>query len=125
MELSTSIIVNSTVENLPEPTSKKTKQWFEEFKKMSLCDQKRVITELNKSQSIYIKDYMAKMESPIPLHILGKFYYKESRKEFYDIRQQHPDMPLDDVIKLVKERYWERIKKKRKVRKGKDIKLRL
>lgn len=125
MELSTTTIVNSTVENIEVPDKKDLKAWFENFKELSIYDQQKVVTELNKSQSIYIRDHMANMKNPIPLYILGKFYYKESRKEFYDIRKENPDMSLEEVINLVKERYWERYKKRKRFKKSKNIRVKL
>ncbi len=125
MEVSTNIIVKNTLENIRVPDDPRAKEWFEQFKELSESKQAAIITELNKSQSAYVKDGMTKMRNPIPLYFLGKFYYKESRREFYAIREQNPDMPLEEVIRIVKTNYIDRYQKEKKRKKSRDIKLKL
>jgi len=125
MEVSTRYIVKNTVSSIKIPEKKDIKDWFKQFKELNKTRQNQIIAELNKSQSIYIRDYMGKMENPIPLYILGKFYFKRSRKEFYEIRKQNPNMPLEEVIAIVKQKYWDRYIKRKKLRKNKDIRIKL
>ncbi len=125
MELSTNIIVKNTLDNIDIPKDERVKEWFENFKELSKFEQAAIITELNKSQAIYIKDSMGKMQNPIHLYNLGKFYYKESRVDFYKIKEDNPDMLLDEIIQIVKDNYMDRVEKVRKRRKSRDIKLRL
>ena len=125
MEISTNVIVKRAVKNTNIPEHPALKKWFSDFKELSEVDQTRIMTELNKAQSVYVKDKMGEMKNPIPLYYLGKFYYKESRKEFYEIRDANPNMPLSDVINKVKEEYYKRYIKKKDNKKSKDIKVKL
>lgn len=125
MEISTKTIVKNTIENIEIPDSPDLKKWFKEFEEMSSFDKTRIITELNKSQSVYVKDSMSKLKNPIPLYILGKFYYKESRKQFYDIKEANPDMSLSEILNKLKEEHKKRYTRRNKLKKSKDIRLKL
>lgn len=125
MELSTKTVVNNAIDNIEVPKDKRIKEWFEEFNKLPREKRFIIMSDLNKIQSIYVSDGMAEMECPIHIFNLGSFYYKEARKDFYDIKEKYPDMPLEERIDKVKELYSKRFDERKNKRKNRVVTIKL
>ncbi|KAF5080390.1 hypothetical protein DSECCO2_120320 [anaerobic digester metagenome] len=107
-----------------------SKTWINEFNKYTDYEKEEILSYLEKFQGTYIRYAMANFINPIQLPNLGQFYYKEARKEFYDIKNANPDMPIEQVVAKVKENYWDAKNKDLDIRtatnieKGKKVKAR-
>lgn len=81
--------------------------WIEEFNKYTDYEKEEILSYIERFQGIYIRYAMSNFVNPINLPNLGRFYYKEARKDFYELRENNPDMPLEEVIEKVKSKYWQ------------------
>lgn len=107
--------------NLKE--DKETKSWIEEYNKLKYTEKTDFILYMEKSQSLYIRYCMQHLINPISLLGLGSFYFKKARKDYYDIKKENPDLSDDEIVQLVKDNYWKRIKTSKEINeKNKTVK---
>ncbi len=109
------IIVNTNSrvkENLDSKDS-----WNKLFLSLSEVEQCGLIKEFERIQSAYIRHSMGNMVNPIQVPVLGSFYYKATRKDFYDIRQELPNATIEEVIEEVKKRNIARETKRKRIKK--------
>lgn len=90
------------------------KEWVEKFNSLVDSKQEYIIEYFDRMQSLYIRDSMEDCVNPIYLLNLGIFYYKQARKDFYDLKAEYPDLSLEEIIKIVKRKYIERDTEKKK-----------
>lgn len=112
MEINKDIIIK-TVEKLKLRIYDHTEDWVNKYNELSDSQKEHLISYFNKAQADYIKDCMTEVRKPIPLVNLGTFWYKDARKDFYDIKAEYPDMSIQEIITEVKQRYWNRVLKEK------------
>lgn len=105
-------IAEEVRDNIDFRDDKTTRAWINEYDKFNLTEKIDFFRYMEKSQGIYIRYAMKEIMNPISLLGLGSFYYKQSRKDFYDIREQNPKLSDEEVVEKVKTNYWNRIQKK-------------
>lgn len=113
-------ILNNTKDNLFNENSKSLdSDWVKQFNSLSETDKLSLVEDFNNIQAQYIKDSMKALKKPISLHTIGSFVYKASRKDFYDLKDNNPNMKLDEIIDTVKTRYYDRYTKKKNIKRFK------
>lgn len=117
MAISSKEIIERAAKRVKLREDKDSKDWIEEYNKLSISSRITLFEGLNKVQAIFIKDMMGKLENPIQIGNLGSFYYKQAKKDWYDIREENPNKPVADVIDEVKDRYHKRIEHKKRLKK--------
>lgn len=111
------VIIDNTVKNLKFREYKESEDWITKYNGLSKEDKLKVIRDFNKIQGEFIKSQMKSLQNPIKLANLGSFIYKQSRKDFYDIKETSPDLSLDEIVKQVKQSYYDREVAKKKLKK--------
>ena len=115
-------IIDNTVNKLECRDYKDSAEWVKKFKTFELKQQKAIISEFNIAQAEYIKACMTVLQKVIHIHWLGSFSFKESRKDFYDLKD-NTDMSLTEIITEVKNKYYTRIKDRKRTKKTLSIRL--
>lgn len=81
------------------------KEWIKMFNDIPLIIRREIIKLLEKEQSLSIIKGMHYLNDNIEVPFLGKFSIKEARKDFINLKRENPDLPIEEVAKLVKENY--------------------
>ena len=96
-------------DNIELISNKETELWINEYNKFNLTEKLEFIRHIEKMQALYIRYAMENLITPITLTGLGSFFYKAARREFYDIKENNPDLSNDEIVSKVRENYHKRI----------------
>jgi hypothetical protein len=106
------LIAEETRDNIKFPKDKKFSNWLAEFSKFNLTEQIEFFQHMERSQALYVRECMRVEQKVISLPKLGAFSFKQARKDYLDLKNNNPDMNLEDIVKTVKDRYRERLNQK-------------
>lgn len=109
-------LVDDTLDRLKLRRDKYNKQWVDKFNSLTRSSKKRVIKYMERAQADFITDKMSNLQKDIKLHRLGKFYAKDARIRYYELKDKYPDKPIKEIVEQVVAEYIERKKKEKEER---------
>jgi hypothetical protein len=105
-------IICDTIDNLKFRDIAESIDFNKKFNKLNRRDKQYYIQFFEKAQAIFIKDSMRQLINPINIIKLGKFEYKKSRLRYYQLKEENPNLTIDEIKIILKKEFLENLKKK-------------
>ena len=116
LSISNRDILTNTIDRLNK--SEHTSEWRDKFEGLSEEEKLHILYGMMEVQSEYVIKGISEMRKMIPVYRIGKFYYKESRKRFYELSEKYPNKSKEEIVEILKKDHLDRQERKKEAKKG-------